>query len=71
CLIAIFVKFTSMSSSWVGLPLKPLEISTKYEAREVSTNAQYNVGSKSSVPATPASKTNHMAAVYQHLITIS
>ncbi|KAK6733647.1 hypothetical protein RB195_017415 [Necator americanus] len=68
-LIAISVKFTSTSSNWAGLLLKPLEISTKYEAREVSTNAQYNVGSKSFVPATPASKTNHMAAVHQYLIT--
>ncbi|KAK6757940.1 hypothetical protein RB195_015640 [Necator americanus] len=54
CLIAIFVKFTSTSSKWAALPLKPLAISTKYGAREVSTYAQYNVGSKSFVPATPA-----------------
>ncbi|VDO63619.1 unnamed protein product [Heligmosomoides polygyrus] len=33
----------------------------KYGVKEVSTNAQYNVGFKSFVPATPASKTNHMA----------
>ncbi|VDO62792.1 unnamed protein product [Heligmosomoides polygyrus] len=32
-------------------------------AKEASTNAQYNVGSKSFVSATLASKTNHMAAV--------
>ncbi|XGW11196.1 hypothetical protein V3C99_012581, partial [Haemonchus contortus] len=34
CLIAIFVKFTSMSSNWVGLPLKPLEISSKYDFQD-------------------------------------
>lgn len=35
----------------------------KYRAREVSTDAQNNIGSNSLVPATPASKPNHMAAI--------
>ncbi|KAK6757941.1 hypothetical protein RB195_015640 [Necator americanus] len=57
CLIAIFVKFTSTSSKWAALPLKPLAISTKYGAREVSTYAQYNA----TVEADPRKTTRDIA----------